>query len=138
MICASCLLKRFHVQLALAQNIGRFRNIDKRFRLRQRARRTNADEEVRVLRASASAIDARLGRPETHGWMKRERLHAILQQQATFENTRSSSRTNSSRFKLVLVKRIRSSGRASLGVVALVRRRDDEQSFAASAPARIH
>ena len=124
-------LQRLHVQFALAQHVGGLRNIDERFRLGQLAAGTERDEEMRVFRAAATAVNARLGRPEADGRMKRERFHSILQQQSNIRENAFQFPHELLGFKLVLVIRIGARRRACLGVVAFVRRRDDEQAFAA-------
>jgi hypothetical protein len=82
--------------VALPQHIGGFRNIDERPWFGQLAARTERDEEMRVVRCAASAIDARFGRPEADGRMKRERFHSILQQQSNIREHAFQFRTNSS------------------------------------------
>ena len=62
--------------------------------------------------------------------MKRERFHSILQQQPNIREHAFQLPDEFLGFKFVLVIRIRAGLRASLGVVAFVRRRDDEQAFA--------
>ena len=85
---------------------------------------------MRVLRVAAAAIDARLRRPEAHRRMKCERLHSILQQQSNIRENAFEFAHKLLGFEFVFVKRIGAGLRASLRVVAFVRRRDDEQAFA--------
>ena len=77
---------------------------------------------MRVFRAAASAVDARLGRPEAHGRMKRERFYSILQQQSDIRENAFQFPDEFLGFKLVFVKRIGAGGCASLGVIAFVGR----------------
>ncbi len=112
--------------LAFAQNIGGFWNVDERSQAGNRFECANADEEMRVCRISAASIDPRVGRPECVCWMKRERFHAILQQQLYMGKAAGQFSLEFLRLKLVLVKRIWPGLSARLLVVGFVGRRDNQ------------
>ena len=77
----------------------------------------------------ASAIDLRLRGPEADCWIKCKGLHAILQQQLHIREHTPQFADELGGFKLVLIDTDWARSRASLGLVAYIRRGNNEQAF---------
>src|SRR5260370_25801046 len=76
------LLQKLDVLLTFTQQIRGARNIHEGRWLGQRTKGAYRNQEMRVYRIAASAIDARFDGPEAAGRMKCERLDPILQHQS--------------------------------------------------------
>ena len=133
LVCSSSAFQQLDMLFALAQDVGRLGN-KRRMSASRAAGRVGADgnKEVRIFGRASASLDPRIRGPERVRRMKGEGFNPVLQQQVP----RAAKAAFNSRVKLVSLEFVFMEGvgaglRARFGVVAFVRRGDNEQAIAA-------